>query len=377
MPQPLKDLYGPDVPVRIAGMIADVHPSFPTDRFLAQALDGFEDLELTPRARQIAAALASALPPGFPDAADVVQASLGPPIAGDEMTGLGLEPFVYLPYVFWVADAGLGHWERAMRLQHALTQRMSCEFSIRAYIVSEEERTMARLAEWTADPSPHVRRLVSEGTRPRLPWAPRLPRFIEDPTSVVELLELLRDDPTTLVRRSVANNLNDIGKDHPEVLVAVCRRWKRGATPERERLIAHALRSAVKRGDPGALAVLGFGAAVSAEVGEVAIAPKRPRIGDTLRIELTVTNTGRRRASFNTDLRIHFVKATGRTSPKVFKMGTADLAAGSSTRLTKSVSLAQHSTRTHHPGRHDVEAIVNGTAHPVGSFTLLRPPADR
>jgi 3-methyladenine DNA glycosylase AlkC len=369
----LKDRYGPDVPVRIAGMIADVHPAFPTDRFLRDALEGYEDLELTPRARHIADALNASLPEDFGAAADIVERSLGPPIEGDELLGLGMDLFLYLPYVFWVADHGLGHWARAMRLQHALTQRMSCEYSIRAFIDVEYDRTMARLAEWTHDPSPHVRRLVSEGTRPRLPWAPRLRRFVEDPAPVVELLEQLKDDPTTLVRRSVANNLNDIGKDHPELLVAICRRWKAGAPPERQQLIAHALRSAVKRGDPGALAVLGFGKASTASVDDVRIAPARPRIGDTVRIELTVTNDGKRRAAFNVDLRVHFVKANGQTSPKVFKMGQATLAAGTSIGLTKSISLAQHTTRTHHPGRHDIDVVINGTAEPIGGFTLRRP----
>jgi 3-methyladenine DNA glycosylase AlkC len=372
MAERLKDHFGPDVPVRIAGMIADVHPSFPTDRFLRDALDGYEDLELTPRARQISDALATSLPQDFGRAADVVQASLGPPIAGDELTGLGMEPFIYLPFVYWVAEVGLDHWARSMRLQHALTQRLSCEYSIRAFIDTEPDRTLARLADWTHDPSPHVRRLVSEGTRPRLPWAPRLSRFIDDPTPVIDLLELLRDDPTTLVRRSVANNLNDIGKDHPDVLVAVCRRWKVGATPERERLIAHALRSAVKRGDPSALAILGFGRADAGRIDQVGITPKRPRIGDTVRVELTVTNSGRRRAAFNVDLRVHFVKASGTTTPKVFKMKAVELAAGASTRLTKSISLAQHTTRTHHPGRHDVDVVVNGTVERIGAFTLLR-----
>ena len=372
MAERLKDLYGPEVPVRIAGMIADVHPSFPTDAFLRDALDGFEDLELTPRARHIADALADALPSDFDDAADVVQRSLGPPIASDELLGVGMDAFVYLPYVFWVADHGVGHWSRSMRLQHALTQRMSCEYSIRVFIDAEPDRTLAQLEGWTHDPSPHVRRLVSEGTRPRLPWAPRLRRFVEDPAPVLELLELLKDDPTTLVRRSVANNLNDIGKDHPDLLVAVCRRWKKGATPERQQLLRHALRSAVKRGDPRALAILGFGAAATAAIGEVVIAPKRPRIGGNVRIELTVTNTGTRRAAFNVDLRVHFVKANGSTSPQVFKMGTPTLAGGSSTRLTKSISLAQHTTRTHHPGRHEVDVVINGTAEPIGAFSLLR-----
>jgi 3-methyladenine DNA glycosylase AlkC len=371
MAEPLKNHFGPDVAVWVADSLAEVHPSFPVDDFLTYALDGYEDLELTHRARRIGEALAKHLPDDFDKSARVVTAALGPPIEEDELTGLGMEPFRYLPYVFWVADRGVGHWQTSMDLQHALTQRFSCEYSIRAFIEAEPERTLSQLGRWTADPSPHVRRLVSEGTRPRLPWAPRLQRFIDDPSPVVELLELLKDDPTTLVRRSVANNLNDIGKDHPDLLVEVCRRWSKDAGVERKQLIAHALRSAVKRGDPGALRILGFGSAATARIEKVEISPKRPAIGQSVTIALTLANSGSRKGRFNVDLRIHFVKANGSTSSKVFKMKALDLAAGSSTRLTKSISLAQHTTRTHHPGKHAVEAMVNGIAQPMGSFTVI------
>jgi 3-methyladenine DNA glycosylase AlkC len=259
MAEALKDSFGRDVPERIAEMLAGADPTFRSAAFVTDALDGYDELELTPRARRIADVLTTYLPDDVERAAAVVSASLGPPIEGDELTGVGMAPFVYLPFVYWIAAEGLGHWDAAMALQYELTQRFTCEFSIRAFIDADPERTLARLREWTREPSPHVRRLVSEGTRPRLPWAPRLRRFVEDPSPVLELLELLKDDPTTLVRRSVANNLNDIGKDHPAVLVDVCRRWLVDATDERRALVRHALRSAVRRGESGALDLLGFG----------------------------------------------------------------------------------------------------------------------
>ncbi len=371
MAEPLKNFYGPEIAERIAYMIAAVHPTFPTAAFLADALDGYEELELTARARQIGDALATHLPERFVDAAPVLVASLGPPIEGDELEGQGMAPFVYLPHVFYVARAGIEDWETAMWVQHELTRRFSCEFSIRVFIEAEQERTMTRLREWTADPSPHVRRLVSEGTRPRLPWAPRLRRFQEDPAPVVQLLELLKDDPTTLVRRSVANNLNDIGKDHPAVLVAVCRRWMVDATPERKSLIGHALRSAVKRGDADALDVLGFPELHHASIERVTIGPAVATIGGRVHIALTVANTGELPEAYHVDLRIHFVKANGSTSPKVFKMRTISLEPGQRTDLAKSVSIAQQTTRTHYPGVHAVDVVVNGTALPAGTFTVV------
>lgn len=368
MAVPLKDSFGPDVPARIGAAIAAVHPVFPADAFVADALQGYEALELTPRCRQIARALRRHLPASYDDAIAVILASLDHVADGEALTGMAT--FRYAPYVFFVADYGADHWETSMRAQYELTQRFTAEYSIRVFLDGEPDRTLARLREWAHDPSPDVRRLVSEGTRPRLPWAPRLRRFQLDPTPVLELLELLRDDPSLYVRRSVANNLNDIGKDHPDLLVATCRRWMEQPTPERRWLVRHALRSAIKRGDPGALDVLGFGSASTAEIHRVAIEPERPRIGETIRISVVVGNTGRARASLNVDLRVHFVKANGATSPKVFKIREVELEPGARVTLSKSVSLQQQTTRTHYRGSHPIELIVNGVTHPAGSFEL-------
>lgn len=371
MAEALKDNFGPDVALRIAKMIEAVYPSFPSAAFTADALMGFEQLELTPRAHQIAHSLGAHLPADFEEAARILVASLGPPIAGDELTGQGMALFLYLPHVFYIAEHGLDHWETSMHAQRELTQRFSCEYSIRAFIEREPARTLARLREWTTDPNPHIRRLVSEGTRPRLPWAPRLRGFQEDPGPVIVLLELLKDDPTTLVRRSVANNLNDIGKDHPEVMAEVCRRWLVDASPERLSLIKHGLRSAIKRGDRAALDLLGFGSDQDLTIDVVTIEPAVVAIGRQVRIALTVTNNGADEGLFNVDLKVHFVKANGEASPKVFKVRAVELAVGESVELAKSISLAQHTTRTHYPGEHAVEVFVNGVARPVGNFTVV------
>src|SRR5918997_3406822 len=235
MAAPLKDSFGPDVPVRIAGAIAAVWPAFPVEAFLADALDGYEELELTPRARHIADALGRHLPQDYERAIEILVASLGPKLDSPELTGM--DAFVYLPHVFFVAERGADHFEASMRAQYELTQRFSAEYSIRVFLERYPDATLGRLREWALDPSPHVRRLVSEGTRPRLPWAPRLRAFQDDPRPVLELLELLKDDPELYVRRSVANNLNDIGKDHPELLFETCKRWLVDASEERSKLV--------------------------------------------------------------------------------------------------------------------------------------------
>ncbi|NDL59573.1 DNA alkylation repair protein [Phytoactinopolyspora mesophila] len=366
MAEPLKNSYGPEIPERIAKMIEAVHPDFPTAEFLAFTLDGYDELELTPRARRIADGLARHLPPDPREAIGILVASLGSP--SEQLRGM--EPFVYLPHVLFVAEHGLDCLEESFRAQYELTQRFTAEFSIRAFIERHPEQTLTQLKQWATDPSMHVRRLVSEGTRPRLPWAARLRRFQVDPSPVIELLEMLKDDPEEYVRRSVANNLNDIAKDHPDVVVEVCRSWLPGASEQRQRLIRHALRTLIKKGHPGALALLGFEPGSPATIKELAITPARARIGDTLIIEGTIHNGTDQTLAVLVDLRVHFVKANGSTSPKVFKGATFHLAPGETGSVSKRISLAQQSTRTHHPGEHSVEVLVNGQTKTSTTFTV-------
>ena len=370
MGEPLKNFYGPDIPRRIGGMIAEAWPEFDKKAFIAAAIKGYEPLELKQRAQHIAKALHAHLPAEFPSAVDVLLASLGPVL--EETESFGMAPFLYFPHIIFVAEHGLDHFEDSMRAQHALTQRFSAEFSIRSFLEKHPARTLARLREWTTDPSPHVRRLVSEGTRPRLPWAARLRDFMRDPTPVLALLELLKDDPELYVRRSVANNLNDIGKDHPAILTKVAKEWLRDATPEREWVVRHALRSAVKRGDAGALDAMGYGKTAKVEIGNVAITPKRAAMGGSVTIAFDVTNTSKQQQHVLVDFRIHFVKSNGKASAKVFKLNELDLAPRATASLSKKVSLKEMTTRKHYPGRHVVDVVINGKIQMLGEF-VLRP----
>ena len=282
-----------------------------------------------------------------------------------------MEAFLYMPHVFYVAEFGAEHFEASMRAQYELTQRFTAEYSIRVFLECFPERTLARLREWAHDESVHVRRLVSEGTRPRLPWAPRLRAFQADPRPVLELLDLLKDDPELYVRRSVANNLNDIGKDNPAVLIETCRRWAQDATAERRWLIRHALRSAVKRGEPAALEILGFGEATAASVREIRVVPAVVPIGESVTFAVELANEGSSTERLLVDLRVHFVKANGRPGPKVFKLKELELQPQASAHLVKTISLAQHTTRTHYPGRHRVEVLVNGRASATYLFDVV------
>jgi 3-methyladenine DNA glycosylase AlkC len=174
---------------------------------------------------------------------------------------LGLAVFFYLPHVSFVATYGLDAehnggrdpFEISMTAQYELTRRFSAEFSMRPFLIKWPDRTLARLMEWTRDPDPHVRRLCSEGARPRLPWAMRIPAFVKDPRPVLPILETLKDDEDLYVRRSVANHIGDIAKDHPQFAFEICERWLEGASAERKWMIRHAVRHPAKKGVKAAL----------------------------------------------------------------------------------------------------------------------------
>lgn len=366
MAEPLKNSFGPEVPERIADALTGVLPAFDRSAFLADSLDGYDDLELTDRAKHVAAAMAAHLPEDRGHALRAVTASLGPENA--ELSGM--EGFVYLPLVYFVADHGLDHFEEAMTAQYELTKRFTAEFSIRAYLEHHTEATLARLREWTDDPSEHPRRLVSEGTRPRLPWAPRLKSFQADPAPVVALLELLKDDESEYVRRSVANNLNDIAKDHPALVVEIAERWWADADDNRRRLVRHGLRTLIKAGHPGALGVLGYDPDSPLVVRSVAVTPDTVAIGGKVSVVAALHNPTEQSLAGLIDLRVHFVKANGETSPKVFKGAEIDVAPGETATVAKTVSVKQHSTRTHYPGTHNVDLLVNGDIRPGPAFEL-------
>lgn len=370
MAEPLKNQFGPEIPTRIARMIARTSAAFDQVAFVGEALDGYQDLALLPRGRQIAHALRHHLPEDYEAALAILLASLGPKL--DRTEEFGMAPFLYLPHVFFVAAYGLEHFEASMQAQYELTQRFSAEFSIRAFIERHPERTLARLAAWTQDPSPHVRRLVSEGTRPRLPWAPRLEVFRQDPRPVLALLELLKDDPELYVRRSVANNLNDIGKDHPALLVETAGRWLIEASEARRSLVRHALRSALKRAEPGALALLGFAHSAGLRTTGESITPKRAKMGEAVTIAFDLINQTPHLQRVLVDFRIHFVKANGRNRPKVFKLKSTELGPLETQRMSKTISLTAMTTRRHYPGIHEVDVVLNGAVHPLGSFELCR-----
>ena len=371
MADSLKTFFSSALVRRLGSDIARVHPEFPVRAFTNDAGRGLDALELLDRGRHIADALGAHLPPSYPDAIDVVLRSLGPEHETDELIGAGMAPFFYLPHTLFVAERGLEHFDLSMRAQYELTKRFSAESSIRPYIARDPERALTFLQSWTTDRNPHVRRLVSESTRLRLPWAARVGWLDQNPERVLALLELLKDDPSTMVRRSVANNLNDLGKVRPDLLIRTAAAWLEDASIERRALVEHALRSAVKRGDAAALGLLGYGQKPRVAVKDVAFRPRRVRIGERVAMTVGLESTSTRHQHLLVDVAVHFVKARGVGGPKVFKLGRIALGPRARVDLRTTFSLAVHTTRVPRPGRHAVDVIVNGRTVRVGSFDVL------
>lgn len=359
MAEPFKNFLNENVVFNLSEHLQRAGPGFDARRFASLALPGLSDLELKARAMQIATALEASLPEDFGAAAELLDAAIAEGLAGWALWPVGEV----------VARRGLATPERALALLKNLTQRFTAEWAIRPFIVQHPALTYATLARWTQDSNEHVRRLVSEGSRPRLPWGLQLKGLIADPSPTLPLLEALLDDDSAYVRRSVANHLNDIAKDHPHLLADWLERHLPSASPERRALLRHASRSLIKGGNTRVLRAWGLGAPLRGEA-QLAVSPPRIRLGDSLTLDVTLTSRARREQLLVIDYAVHHVKANGGTSPKVFKGWTLQLAAGETRALRKQHAVRLITTRRYFAGAHRVELLVNGRTMAEAGFEL-------
>ncbi len=363
----LKDMIDAPLVEQLAGRIGAVHPAFERERFVSAVMAELESLELKARFNSIADQLRRHLPEDIPLALDILVAILDESDAEREpIAEAGLR---LLPIPAFVERHCVDHPEAALDAIYCITRQVTCEAAIRPFIARHPKATMDRLRQWALDENEHVRRLVSEGSRPRLPWAPQLRAFIADPTPALALLELLKDDPSLYVRRSVANHLNDISKDHPAIVLERMACWARDAGVERSWLINHALRSLVKAGDARALEILGFGAA---DVELVGLRLSRAvQFGGELEFAFELRNRGLAAQKLMVDFALHLVKANGARAAKVFKLKRLTLAAGASAHVSKRFAIKPISTRRYYPGSQRLEIQVNGRIVGGADFELI------
>jgi 3-methyladenine DNA glycosylase AlkC len=304
-------------------------------------------LGLSDRVRAVRDTLLADLPVEYADAEAVIDRALRDPRSSGEAGAF---------------DAGLGLIAR-------LTTRLTGEFAIRAFLNADLDRTLRAARTWTTSPDEHVRRLASEGTRPRLPWARKVWALFTSPAATQPILDALHDDPAEYVRRSVANHLNDISRIDPALAVATASRWI-AADGQVSPVVRHGLRTLVKQADPGALGLLGFGPPDTLLVDGPHLAAATVVPGQALEFSLTVTNNGPVSVKAAIDYVVHYRKASGTLAPRVYKLTIRTLAPGETLAVTRSQPFRPVTTRRHYPGEHALELQVNGVRYGRAQFTL-------
>ncbi|WP_181276023.1 DNA alkylation repair protein [Brevibacterium oceani] len=343
-----KDQLSPQLVECLGGDLAGASAAFDRTAFVQSAIDGLDGRELMARVDWIAGALMETMPPEPEDADRIVRAALDHG---------GLQGWASMPVNAYIARAMLDRPDVGLPLLAALTSRYTAEFAIRPFIDAHQAATMKYLRTWTRDADEHVRRLVSEGSRPRLPWGRLLRGFIADPTPTIGLLDELVNDESLYVRRSVANHLNDIAKDHPDLVLATATRWAAIST-QGDFVVRHGLRTLIKRGHPGALAILGFDPDATVEITEFACSPSSITVGETVTLSFTLRAAADTRAAV--DYAVHYQGANGVKAGTVFKLSVKDLPAGRPVRFSRRHRFAHASVRKIHTGPHRIEVQVNG-----------------
>lgn len=283
------------------------------------------------------------------------------------LRSFGFEKLVYSEFV---AMYGLDDWDASLPALETFTQEMSAEFAVRPFIVHDQARMMAQMRAWAEHDSEHVRRLASEGCRPRLPWGIALQALKTDPAPILPILDMLKNDPSESVRRSVANNLNDIAKDNPAIVTDTLTHWQPDATPEIEWITQHALRTLVKKGDPAALKLLGYGVP-QVVVRNLTLEQDQVALGDTVGFSFEVESTGTAEQALVIDYIAHLMRARGQQTPKVFKLTKKTLAPGEVITLTGQQSFKPITTRKYYPGAHAIEIQINGHQYARADFEVI------
>ena len=337
---------------RLAKAIRGVKPDYDTQALLSLK-KALAPLELKARVNLVSETLHATLEK------KEATAVLLKAVRSADLSGFDLWPITHFIERYKVDD-----FNESMDALHELTQRFTAEFAIRPFLIRHEKQTLARLSSWATDKSHHVRRLVSEGSRPRLPWGSRLPRFIEDPGLTIKLLEKLKYDPELYVRKSVANHLNDIAKDHPDIVVTTLLKWNADARSEENRerirwITKHALRSLIKSAHPGALKLMGV-KPIGKSISVSKIKLTKNRISLNQHLEFAFEIKAKTSSKLIVDYVVHHRKSGGGTSEKVFKLKTIQIKAGESLKISKRHPVKVITTRKYYAGDHWIEIQVNG-----------------
>jgi 3-methyladenine DNA glycosylase AlkC len=367
-PQQLKTLFNRSVIEKIGQMVGHVWSQFDADIFVSESLKGFDELALKQRSAQIADVLYDGLNVGFEQAADILLKSMG----DDNGTGgiEGYTDFAYLPFLDVVERHGTDFPKVALETLERMTVFFSAEFAVRPYILVYPEFSISYLNRWATHSDWRVRRLASEGSRPRLPWGIQLKPFIDDPIVGLQLLEQLYRDENLTVRRSVANHLNDIAKDHPDVVTGAAKRWWRSHCKLAQWTVKHGLRTLIKQGNPEALAVLGFVGGDNVLVHDFTLSSDKVLIGEKIEFQFRLHSEEAESSKLVVDYVLERPLASGKTAKKVFKLKTLTLDSNQSVSIKAKQVFKQLSTRTYYVGIYTLGIMINGRVTELREFEL-------
>ena len=370
--EPFKNNISPELVVCIAGHLEKHMEQFDRAIFESGILEKLETLELKSRAQLIADHIHLALPGDHSVRNEIIRAMLHPTediAGGQESDEEGICGWGMMPLGIVVGQYGVEAFEESLLLLKEMTKRFSSEFDVRYFLIVDQERALKIMQNWLTDPNHRVRRLVSEGTRPRLPWAMQLPKLVADPSPTLPLLEALRDDEHEYVRRSVANHLNDIAKDHPDMVANLAKKWMVNADGNRKKLVRHACRSLIKQGHTGALEAIGI-FPPNIKLKTMVVETPNVIFGNTLVFSAEIQSACKTAQDLIIDYVVHFVKANSKRSGKVFKWKKVTLEAGETLSLKKSHAIRPITTRRYYKGSHAVSLRVNGKDFGFAEFIL-------
>jgi len=355
MPEPLKDMYNEEFLRQFSKKIYDVYSQFDIEGFIASLLDNtWDELALKARMRKITESLGRFLPTGYKEALSILYA------IDEECIGF---PYLFFPDFVAIYGQAEEYWELSIEALERFTIKSSSEFAVRPFIMRNPEKMMRQMVKWAQHPNEHVRRLASEGCRPRLPWGEALSVFKRDPYPVLQVLELLKTDSSLYVRKSVANNLNDIAKDHPSVVLETARHWK-GVHSYTDWILRQGCRTLIRKADPEALALFGYAQTASGAslttCASLSVEPQALMIGESCELRYQLCIREGEAVHIRIEYGIDFVKAGGRLSRKLFLLSDKTVHGGAELSATRRHHWADLTTRRHYPGEHKIVLLING-----------------
>ncbi len=377
MAEPFKNMYNEQFFDRFTKDLKLVIPDFDAYEFISEVMDDeWENRELKQRVAHITTVLKKFLPEDYKAAIVKILELLDRIETGyshcskidDTKFGLTLEYGAILDN--YVEQYGSDDYETSIKAIERITQFTSCEFVTHPFIVKYPDEMMAQMLVWSKHEHWGVRRLASEGCRPRLPWAMALPDLKKNPAPIIPILENLKNDPARFVRLSVANNLNDIAKDNPEVVIDLAKRWQ-GESKEVDWVIKHGCRTLLKQGNPEIMELFGLGSAKNINIENFQILTSEVKVGDSLEFSFNLLNNNNKKTKIRLEYGLYYQKVNGTLSKKVCKISEKDYAANSAARITRKHSFKVVTTRKLHPGLHQVSVIINGTEFERHDFELI------